>query len=104
MITCPIYGTKLEKLALTSQNLQFLTAIASEKKTDLAINVTRILWESLPQIGLTAETKEVVGELAKTLVDQTQNQITAILRARVPFGYAKDHGSLRRKVVRSQRR
>ena len=41
--------------------------------------MTRIVWENIPQLRLTADSRQVVDELSKTLVANTQNQLNTIL-------------------------
>ena len=41
--------------------------------------MARIVWENIPQLRLTADSRAVVDELAKTLIENTQDQLNAIL-------------------------
>jgi len=41
--------------------------------------MTRIIWENVPQLRLTADSKLIIDELSKTLLENTQRQINRIL-------------------------
>jgi hypothetical protein len=79
MNICPICGTLAEIHAINNENLNFLITLATENKIDPALSIFRMMWTNIPKIGLTADTREVVDELSKTLVANTQNQLNAIL-------------------------
>jgi Mg2+ and Co2+ transporter CorA len=79
MKTCPICGNESDKYSIDAENLQFLTNLANEKKMNPALSITRMMWTNIPKIGLTADTREAVDELARTLIENTQNQLATIL-------------------------
>lgn len=76
---CPICGSKSSNFVIDSENLNFLNNLASEKKINVAISVARIMWENIPQLRLTADSRAVVDELARTLVENTQDSLNTIL-------------------------
>ena len=76
---CPICGSKSNNFLIDSENLNFLNNLASEKKINVAISMARIMWENIPQMRLTADSRAVVDELARTLVENTQDQLNTIL-------------------------
>ena len=76
---CPICGSKSNNFLIDSENLNFLNNLASEKKINVAISMARIMWENIPQLRLTADSRAVVDELARTLVENTQDQLNTIL-------------------------
>jgi hypothetical protein len=79
MNRCPICGNGSDSYTIAAENLQFLTNLAKEKKIDPALSMTRMIWTNIPKIGLAADTKEIVDDLANTLIEKTQEQITTIL-------------------------
>ena len=76
---CPICGSKSNNFLIDSENLNFLNNLASEKKINVAISMARIMWENTPQLRLTADSRAVVDELARTLVENTQDQLNTLL-------------------------
>lgn len=79
MQICPICGNKSDSYSIAVENLQFLTNLEKEKKIDPALSIFRMMWTNIPKIGLNSDTREVVDELSKTLIANTQNQLNAIL-------------------------
>ena len=76
---CPICGKESEKYLIETENLQFLINRANEKKINSAVSMARILWETIPQLRLPADSMDVVNELSRTLIVNTQNQLNTIL-------------------------
>ena len=76
---CPICGSESSNFVIDCENLNFLNNLASEKKINVAISMARIMWENIPQLRLTADSRAVVDELARTLVENTQDQLNTIL-------------------------
>lgn len=76
---CPICGNKSNNFLIENENVNFLRILANEKKINIAISMVRIIWENIPQSRLTADSREIVDELSKTLVASTQNQLNTIL-------------------------
>jgi hypothetical protein len=76
---CPICGSSFFELKVDSTNLNFLQARAQEGKINASISLARIVWENVPEMRLTSDSREVIDELSKTLVANTQNQLNTIL-------------------------
>ncbi len=76
---CPICGSSFFELNVDTTNLNFLQARAKEGKINASISLARIVWENVPEMRLTSDSREVVDELSKTLVANTQNQLNTIL-------------------------
>lgn len=76
---CPICGSGFFEVKVDSTNLNFLQARAKEGKINASISLARIVWENVPELRLTSDSREVVDELSKTLVANTQNQLNTIL-------------------------
>jgi len=76
---CPICGSKSNSFLIDSDNLDFLSNLASQKKINAAISMARMVWEDIPQLRLTADSRAIVDELSRTLIENTQNQLNTIL-------------------------
>jgi gas vesicle protein len=79
MQLCPICGSKSNNFLIDSENLDFLSKLAAQRSINAAISMARIVWENIPQLRLTADSRAVVNELSKTLVESTQDQLNTIL-------------------------
>ena len=76
---CPICCSESHLFCISETNLTFLCHLKDEKKIDAFISMARIVWESIPQLRLTADSRAVVDELARTLIENTQDQLNTIL-------------------------
>lgn len=76
---CPICGSGFFEVKVDSTNLNFLKARANEGRINASISLARIVWENVPAMRLTSDSREVIEELSKTLVAKTQNQLNTIL-------------------------
>lgn len=72
MQLCPICGSKSDSFLVDSENLNFLSKLAGQNSINVAISMARIVWENIPQLRLTADSRAIVNELSKTLVESTQ--------------------------------
>ena len=76
---CPICGSESDSFLIDTENLSFLRDLANQRKINAAISMTRILWGNIPQLRLTADSRAVVDELSRTLVENAQDQLHTIL-------------------------
>jgi len=76
---CPICGGKSNRFLIDTTNLGFLSHLKERNEINAAISMTRIVWENVPQLRLTADSKLIIDELSKTLLENTQRQINGIL-------------------------
>jgi len=77
--TCPICGKRSTRFLIDGANLDFLNKLANENQINTAISLTKITWESVPQLRLTADARAIVDALSKTLALSTQEQVSKIL-------------------------
>jgi len=77
--TCPICGCRSTRFLIDGANLDFLNDLANENQINTAVSLTKIIWESIPQLRLTADARAIVDALSKTLVVSTQEQVSKIL-------------------------
>ncbi|MGA9388716.1 MAG: hypothetical protein WBV70_07830 [Candidatus Bathyarchaeia archaeon] len=77
--TCPICGGVSDTFLIDRPNLSFLVDLANEDKINAVISMTKIIWDNVPQLRLTADSKLIIDELSKTLLENTQRQINGIL-------------------------
>jgi hypothetical protein len=76
---CPLCGSKSNNFLIDSENLSFLSNLASRKKINATISMARIVWENIPQLRLTADSKAIIDELSETMSKNTQEQVNRIL-------------------------
>jgi len=50
-----------------------------KNEINAALTMSRIIWENVPQLRLSADSKVIIDELSKTLLENTQEQINKIL-------------------------
>ncbi len=79
MQVCPICGNKSDRYCIDADNIQFMTKLGNDGKINLAISMTRIMWENIPQTRLTTDSKQIIDEMAKALVTNTQTQLNTVL-------------------------
>jgi len=77
--TCPICGNRSTRFLIDGANLDFLNNLANENQINTAVSLTKIIWESIPQLRLTTDERAIVDVLSKTLVVSTQEQVSKIL-------------------------
>lgn len=77
--TCPICGSMSDNFLIDRTNLSFLVDLANEDKINAVISMTKIIWDNVPQLRLTADSKLVIDELSKTFLENTQRQVNGIL-------------------------
>jgi hypothetical protein len=77
--TCPVCSSKPTKYRIDSVNLQFLLDRVSEHKLNAAISLSKIVWDNLPTLRLTADSKAIVEGLSKVMLESVEKQVGAIL-------------------------
>lgn len=78
-VKCPICGNNFIECAVDSVNLNFLEARVKDGKINASLSLARIVWENVPELRLAADSRGVVDELARTLVENTQAQLNMLL-------------------------
>jgi len=76
---CPICGNESDTFRVDETNLHFLIEVSNENTINAVISMTKIIWENIPQLRLTADSKTIVNELSKTMLQNTQEQMNKIL-------------------------
>jgi len=76
---CPICGSKSHQLTIDDENMRFLCNLSEKNEVNAAVSMARIIWENVPQLRLTADSRVIVDELSKTLLENTREQINKIL-------------------------
>jgi len=77
--TCPICGKKSDTFLIDDSNLKFLRTLHNQKEINTAISLTKIIWENIPQLRLSTDSKAIVDKLSETLIQDTQEQLNKIL-------------------------
>ena len=84
-VTCPICGSKSGVFLIDEANLSFLADLANENKINAAISMTKIIWSNVPQLGLTVDSRTIINELSKTVLQNTQDQIDRVIEPMKSF-------------------
>lgn len=77
--TCPICGNKSDTFLIDDSNLKFLRSFHNQNEINTAISLTKIIWENIPQLRLTTDSRAIVDRLSETLLQNTQEQLSRIL-------------------------
>jgi len=62
-IKCPICGNTIRECLVDSVNLSFLEERAKDGKINAAISLARIVWNNIPELRLTADSKAIIEGL-----------------------------------------
>jgi len=76
---CPICGSSPRKYTIDKDNLQFLKERTDDGQTNAVITMSKVVWNYLPQLRLTADQKTIVDKLSKTLLEDFQKKADSML-------------------------
>jgi len=76
---CPICGSTPRKYTIDKDNLQFLKERTDDGQTNAVITMSKVVWNYLPQLRLTADQKTIVDKLSKTLLEDFQKKADNML-------------------------
>jgi len=79
-IKCPICGGNIYECAVDNINLEFLDERVEDDKINAAISLARIVWNNIPELRLTADSKAIVEGLSIAMQQDLQKQVNEILR------------------------
>jgi len=79
--TCPVCNSKPTKYSIDNINLQFLLDRAAEQKLNAAVSLGRIVWDNIPSLRLTADSKAIVESLSKVMLKNLEEQVNNILKS-----------------------
>jgi hypothetical protein len=79
-IKCPICGNTIRECLVDSVNLSFLEERAKDGKINAAISLARIVWNNIPELRLTADSKAIVEGLFVAIRQELQRQVNDVLR------------------------
>jgi len=77
---CPICGSKSDTFRVDETNLHFLINVANENEINAVVSMTKIIWENIPQLRLTADSRTIVNELSRTIMQNTQEQMNRVIQ------------------------
>jgi hypothetical protein len=61
--------------------LEFLRARVAEQKLNAAISLGKIVWDNLPALRLTADSKEIIEGLSKVMLESVEKQVGTVLES-----------------------
>jgi len=77
---CPICGNVIQKCSVDNINLGFLEERVKDGKINAAISLARIVWNNIPELRLTADSKAIVEGLFVAVRQELQRQVNDVLR------------------------
>ena len=80
-VACPVCNGKPTKYSIDNVNLQFLLDRASEQKLNAAISLGKIVWDNVPTLRLTADSKAIVEGLSKVMLESVEEQVGTVLES-----------------------
>jgi len=79
IVNCPICGSNPREYTIDKDNLQFLKERTDSGQTNAVITMSKVVWNYLPQLRLTADQKTIVDKLSKTLLEDFQRKADSML-------------------------
>jgi hypothetical protein len=79
-IKCPICGNNIHECSVDSINLSFLEERAKDGKINAAISLARIVWNNIPELRLTSDSKAIVEGLFVAIRQELQKQVNDALK------------------------
>ena len=76
---CPICGSSPSKYTIDKDNLQFLKERTDDGQINAVITLSRIVWNYLPQLRLTADQKTIVDQLSKSVLEDFRKRADDML-------------------------
>jgi hypothetical protein len=77
---CPICGNIIHECSVDNINLSFLEERVKDVKINAAISLARIVWNNIPELRLTADSKAIVEGLFVAVRQELQRQVNDVLR------------------------
>jgi hypothetical protein len=78
---CPVCNSKPSRYSVDNVNLEFLRARVAEQKLNAAISLGKIVWDNLPALRLTADSKEIIEGLSKVMLESVEKQVGTVLES-----------------------
>lgn len=79
-IKCPICGSNIHECAVDSINLKFLDERVKDGKVNAATSLARIVWNNIPELRLTADSKAIIEGLSAAMRQDMQKKVDDVLR------------------------
>jgi hypothetical protein len=79
-IRCPICGNTIHECLVDNVNLRFLEERAKDGKINAAISLARIVWNNIPELRLTADSKAIIEGLFVAVRQELQRQVNDVLK------------------------
>ena len=79
-LKCPICGNNILECSVDNINLSFLGELTKDGKINAAISLARIVWNNIPELRLTADSKSIVEGLFVTVQQELQKQVGDVMK------------------------
>lgn len=80
MEKCPICGAVPNRYSIDDGNLEFLKNCAKSGRINEFVSVARIVWSSLPELRLSADSKTIIDGVSTNMLNAMQAQINEVLK------------------------
>lgn len=77
--SCPICDSIPSRYTVDEDNVQFLKERTDNGQTNAVITMSKVVWNYLPQLRLTADQKTIVDKLSRTLLEDFQRKTDSML-------------------------
>jgi len=76
---CPLCGAQPEKYSVDAENLSFLHSCAKNVTLNEVISLCRIVWNNMPELTVSADSKMLIEKLSKTILEDIRNQVNSTI-------------------------
>jgi len=76
---CPLCGAQPEKYSVDAENLSFLHSCTKNGALNQVISLCRIVWNNIPELTISADSKMLIEKLSKTILEDIRNQVNATI-------------------------
>jgi len=77
---CPICGSNYVECVVDKANLNFLEARATDGKLNAALSLSRLIWENIPEIGLSSDSQSLLEGLSNVMQQNLTKKSEEILK------------------------
>jgi len=76
---CPLCGAQPKKYSIDAENLRFLHSCAKNGTLNEAVSLCRIIWNNIPELTVSADSRMLIEKLSKMILDDIRNQVNATI-------------------------
>lgn len=76
---CPLCNAEPIRYSVNIENLSFLHSCAKNGTLNEAVSLCRIIWNNIPELTFSADSRMLIEKLSKTILDDIRNQVNATI-------------------------